>query len=227
MSLLMSVVKARKAQTVGRYGGGMMYNRGYGLNSGDNIFSGLLRGVGKVLGSVPIFGGLIGAGTEALAGLGHRNPKSKGASVAQIAPSMPTLNFGGGSGPGMGGNLPLSIAGGTPQVGSNTPGTGIMGWGSDAHRPGSTDMAPTGYHWNKSGYWTDDNHALPGAHWVKPGTRLVRNRQRNPFNPKAASRSMSRLASLSHGMKVLERHMAKLAPRRPARAAVRAFGKKK
>jgi hypothetical protein len=83
-----------------------------------------------------------------------------------------------------------------------------------------------GYHLNKTGYWVNGSDLIPGAHYVAKGTKWVKNRQRNPFNPRAASRSMSRLSSLSHGMKALERNLRKLAPRHITRAAPKRFGKK-
>lgn len=68
-----------------------------------------------------------------------------------------------------------------------------------------------GYHLNRKGYWKDDGPMLPGAHWVPPGTACVKNRRMNPFNPRAASRAMRRLASLSKGMKTLNKQLQKVA----------------
>jgi len=46
-----------------------------------------------------------------------------------------------------------------------------------------------GYHWNKSGYF------LMSGEYVPAGTRAVRNRRRNPCNPRAVSRALSRVKS--------------------------------
>jgi len=44
-----------------------------------------------------------------------------------------------------------------------------------------------GYHWNKSGYF------LLTGEYVAPGTKAVRNRRRNPANPRATSNAIMRL----------------------------------
>ncbi len=47
----------------------------------------------------------------------------------------------------------------------------------------------SGYHANKSDYWLKDGS------FVAKGTRCVRNRRRNPMNPRALSRAISRVDS--------------------------------
>jgi len=47
----------------------------------------------------------------------------------------------------------------------------------------------SGYHWNKSGYFLRDGT------FVAPGTKMVRNRRRNPGNMRALSRSLGRIKS--------------------------------
>jgi len=49
--------------------------------------------------------------------------------------------------------------------------------------------AMSGYHWNKSGYFLRDGT------FVAPGTKMVRNRRRNPGNMRALSRSLGRIKS--------------------------------
>jgi len=44
-----------------------------------------------------------------------------------------------------------------------------------------------GYHWNKSGYF------LMSGEYVSPGTKAVRNRRRNPANPRATSNAITRI----------------------------------
>ena len=46
-----------------------------------------------------------------------------------------------------------------------------------------------GYHWNKSSYF------LMSGEYVPAGTRAVKNRRRNPCNPRAVSRALSRVKS--------------------------------
>jgi len=58
---------------------------------------------------------------------------------------------------------------------------------------------PSGFHPNKSDYFLRS-----GAHVAK-GTRCVRNRRRNPLNPRAASRAISRIVSAKKATKMLGR----------------------
>jgi len=44
-----------------------------------------------------------------------------------------------------------------------------------------------GYHWNKSGYF------LLSGEYVYPGTKMVKNRRRNPANPRATSNAITRI----------------------------------
>ena len=59
--------------------------------------------------------------------------------------------------------------------------------------------APGGYHYNKTSYYTKSEG------WIEEGTKLVKNRRRNPGNTRAASRAMSRLTSAKSHMKMLNR----------------------
>lgn len=56
-----------------------------------------------------------------------------------------------------------------------------------------------GYHLNKSGYYTK------GGNYVAPQSRWVKNRRRNPLNPRALSRSISRISSAKNAAKFLGR----------------------
>ena len=56
-----------------------------------------------------------------------------------------------------------------------------------------------GYHWNKSGYFLKDGT------WIAKGTRQVKNRRRNPLNPRALDRSISRITSAKRASKKLGR----------------------
>jgi len=55
---------------------------------------------------------------------------------------------------------------------------------------------PSGYHPNKSAYYTRQGR-------VEAGSRCVRNRRRNPLNPRALDRSMGRLASAGKALRSL------------------------
>jgi hypothetical protein len=48
-------------------------------------------------------------------------------------------------------------------------------------------LPPRGYHLNKTGYF------LKSGQYVPPRSRYVRNRSRNPLNPRALRRSISRV----------------------------------
>jgi len=47
--------------------------------------------------------------------------------------------------------------------------------------------AVSGYHWNKSGYF------LKSGEYVYPGSKMVKNRRRNPANPRATSNAITRI----------------------------------
>jgi len=58
---------------------------------------------------------------------------------------------------------------------------------------------PSGYHFNKSDYFLRDGTFVPA------GTKLVKNRRRNPANSKATNRAISRVASAKKHAKDLSR----------------------
>lgn len=194
------------------------YTRARAGNQGD--FGSILSGIGKAVSFIPGVGTIAGAGLQALGGALTKKPKAP--ALAAPAPS----------GPGFGGmpilSLPPLTGGALPVAGGGMVPVSSGGALVPAGKPGA--CAPSGYHWNKSGYWSNESKLLPGASWTAPGTKLVKNRHRNAFNPKAASRAMSRLSALSAGMKTLERQMAKMAPRpRSSRCGCKSsgrFGKK-
>jgi hypothetical protein len=201
----------------------------YGM-AGDNIFQKagkflkkVVAGpIGSVLKVIPGVGNVIsavGLGSSVMAGKAGKKAKTAGPSgqplgIAQAG--FPSLA-----------DLQRML---TPQY-SNPMNTASM-------VPGHTDLArtlgvgsvsniPKGYRLNKSRYYIDDP-LIPGSEQgreIEVGSRIVKIRHRNPFNPKAASRAMSRLSSLHQGMKSLERNLRKLAP--PARHRAPAPGRKR
>jgi len=106
------------------------------------------------------------------------------------------------------------------------PGTGIVG-GNQFDLPGGGDSAfitdarersrqrnasagataqaettlacPKGFHPNKSDYCTK------AEGWIAEGTRCVRDRRRNPLNPGAASKAISRISAAKRATKALGR----------------------
>jgi len=124
-----------------------------------------------------------------------------GGSPRNIIPGASTF-------PSMGGGMPINLATQFPSL----PGTGqavvpvpgVRGFFERAIPGGATGLqvaggppAMTGYHWNKSGYF------LMSGEYVAPGSKLVKNRRRNPGNMKALSRSMGRIKSAKRMASVL------------------------
>lgn len=70
---------------------------------------------------------------------------------------------------------------------------------------GGAGPAPSGWHWNKSAYTLQD-----GTHVAK-GTKLVRNRRRNPGNARANSRAIARISSA----KKMAKHLSRISIREP------------
>jgi hypothetical protein len=108
--------------------------------------------------------------------------------------------------------------------GSAGPGSQFTGPGNGqlpvlATQPGG--CAPRGYHLNKTGYYTQQGY-------VAPGTKLVRNRRRNPLNPRALSRSLSRLDGFDRATKAVEKQLARVGRRHaPRRSSPKSCGCKK
>jgi hypothetical protein len=72
------------------------------------------------------------------------------------------------------------------------------------YKPSQTDMSGLttpppgpGYRPNRSGYWRRDPRDASGntAIWIPPRSIWVKSRRRNPLNPRAADRAISRLTS--------------------------------
>lgn len=64
---------------------------------------------------------------------------------------------------------------------------------------GAACQLGSGTHLNKTGYF------LKSGQYVAPRTKCVKNRRRNPLNPRALSRAMGRLASAKRAAKALDR----------------------
>lgn len=96
----------------------------------------------------------------------------------------------------------INIGGVKPGVPSLGPGNQTQsGWGGVQSGSSSTAPSPcaTGYHWNKSGYYTKSGG------WVPPRSKWVKNRRRNPLNPRALSRALGRLTSAKRAVVQLDR----------------------
>lgn len=144
-----------------------------------------VKGIGKVAGGVVgIAGRVAGLGGigAVLGGVGGAIATRGGA--PQALPGLPQLPSSvvppGMPVPGIKGTIQRIIPGG--ETGYGAPGP-----------------APSGYRLNKSGYFLRDGTFVP------PGTRYVRTRRRNPANPRALDRAMSRLSSAKRLEKKLGR----------------------
>ena len=82
---------------------------------------------------------------------------------------------------------------------SSGPGVTVSGFGNGGAVAPVGGKPPAGYHWNRQGYFTKSEG------WIPEGTKLVKNRRRNPLNPKAASRAIARLESAKNATKTLSR----------------------
>jgi hypothetical protein len=59
--------------------------------------------------------------------------------------------------------------------------------------------APSGFHLNKTSYFLKDGTFVPA------GSRMVKNRRRNPLNPRAASNAVRRLESTKKAVRRFDR----------------------
>lgn len=197
-----------------------------------SIFGGIKRGVRAGLGVASVLPGVGGFASAArnilfpgdarinIPGASTLPSLPRGVPIGSAGIAMPGTGFGGGGRPGP----TMGPAGPCPpgqSRGFNPPFLGPPGVGVDLpflgrYSLGESPMAqdqfqvttamlagkPTGwpgYHWNKSSYF------LMSGEYVPAGTRAVRNRRRNPCNPRAVSRALSRVksakrfaASISH-----------------------------
>ncbi len=104
--------------------------------------------------------------------------------------------------------LPGTTQAQVPQTTTRTTRTQVLGvpvaqqtvtqQGVPALPAGPGVACPSGFHPNKSSYWTN-------AGFVARGTKCVRNRRRNPLNPRALDRAISRITSAKRASKKLGR----------------------
>lgn len=113
---------------------------------------------------------------------------------------------------------PGGVAAGSVQYGPGGPGTAVQQRTTGAVvGAGAGTPCTSGYHYNKSAYYTKRYGV------IEKGTVCVKNRRRNPLNPRALSRSMSRIKSAQKAVRCLG-----LFAGAPARAAAKGrFGRAK
>lgn len=207
-------------QIVGHHGQhGTLLQRAY--HRGD---PGLFSFVGKALGGIAnVVSKVVPGPIGAVAGLAGKvlagNGKPQNPSIAKAAPSIPAVNItsaGFAAPPPQGNQYGLVNIGG-PQLAPPPMLPGMpMGPGNQTQSGfGGTasTSAPcqSGYHRNKHGYYSQRYG------WVPAGSVCVKNRKRNPLNPRAASRAMARLTSAKKATRAIQKFFGD--GRRPAAVA--------
>lgn len=161
---------------------------------GDPGLFGFINSVAKGLSGLPVVGGVANVVDRLIP---DPAPTIVGRPIS--APFVP-------QGPGVppappGGQIrvgPITI----DPLGAGAPGMGVaFGPQITAAGPqnGSAPVVPSGYHLNKTGYFLKDGT------YVAPRSRYVKNRRRNPLNPRALSRALSRLDSAKKAATVMQR----------------------
>ena len=169
---------------------------GIGYQGDPGIF-GFLGGIAKkVTGAVsrlniPFVSGGAGLVSGALGGiLGRKTAKTRQAARAGLAAGL--IPFEGRTFPGQGPR-------GMPVPGIRGAVQRFLPGGATGFETNGAGPPGPGYHVNKSDYFLKDGTFIPkGSTWVK-------NRRRNPLNPRALSRAMSRLTSAKNAAKALGR----------------------
>ena len=99
--------------------------------------------------------------------------------------------------------FPVNVAQEFPNGGGTPAGAPTAGGAAARFFPGGESGIGTGcasgFHPNKSGYF------LKNGTFVAPGSKCVKNRRRNPLNPRAASRAISRLESAKKAVSRINR----------------------
>lgn len=172
-----------------------------GMRGDPGIFGDIWSGIKSVGGAV------IGGATGLLTGgpLGAVGGALKGSDIIKgpTAPSLPGLGTlpisttaGGLTLPGFIQQKPTGVSVGGLLPGGAKPYVGLdYGGGQN----GATMKPPGGYHWNKTDYFLRDGT------FVAAGTKLVKNRRRNPANSRATNRAISRVAQAKRHAKDLSR----------------------
>jgi hypothetical protein len=192
------------------------WSGGYAMPGAGNTSQRMIPGGNGYVGDPGIFGtiwggikgavgGLVTGGPLGMVGGAIRGALDQGKTVTTAQPFLPPLVGPYGSMP-LPTTLPIQEVrnGGRPPTGRERvemilPGgrTGYEAMTAEDQRAGRQSSA--GYHWNKAGYF------LKSGQWVGKGTREVKNRRRNPLNPRALDRSISRITSAKRASKKLGR----------------------
>jgi hypothetical protein len=176
---------------------------------GDPGLFGFLGSVGKgLVGAAKGFvtggpaGAVVGAATSLLPkpvsvakmGATHALIQSRSQTPGMFPPLQGTPGFSG-----------VSVGGpGGLRIGTSTPGTGTAMVPAGTAAAQAAAACRTGFHYNKSDYATKGPVGTFNLQWHEPRTVCVKNRRRNPLNPRALSRAMSRVKSAQRAVRCLQ-----------------------
>lgn len=183
-----------------------------------------ISGIGDALGGIAgiatklggVFGGgpgptTVGAGGSTGGGAGGTGTATGGCVTLLGQTICGGGSVGAGSGFSTGGGTGISLPGGGTTVGAPATLPPVV-----ASAPG-TALVQRGYHLNRRGYYTHHGY-------VAPHSKQVRNRRRNPLNPRALSHSLHRLVGFQRASSKIEKHLVRLA-RKPHRSRMPAFSR--
>ena len=122
---------------------------------------------------------------------GQNGGASAGLTGAVTIPGVGTISVGGGGG--------IQIGGPGVGPGQFGPGFGGVVSGGSSTAPGACIPGMPGVRLNRTGYF------LKSGQYIAPGTKCVRSRRRNPLNPRALSKAMSRVTSFKKAASVASR----------------------
>jgi hypothetical protein len=157
-----------------------------GYQGDPGIFGDIGRFIGKAAGSIPVVGGLVGGGITALSNVLDPQRQAGTSAIPQLPPmATPTFQQ----------SYPI-----IKKPGARGAVERVLPGGESGYMvQGMAGPAPSGYHWNKADYFLRDGTFIP------KGSKLVKNRRRNPANIKATNRAISRVASAKKHAQTLGR----------------------
>jgi len=195
-------------QARANFQGDMGYQRampGTGYAGDPGLFGSIFGGIKRGLSAATSFatGGGIGGAVRALTRrnprqIGTRRGRAAAGAAAQFDPRIfPSSPFQAQT------ELPIRGPRTLKQFGQAIIPGGLTG--STVQVPGTAIGArvPQGYHLNKSGYWRGAGGVNP--QWIPKESIFVKNRKRNPLNPRAFDRAFGRIKSAKNFSKKLGR----------------------
>jgi hypothetical protein len=189
-----------------------------------SFLGGLAKTVGKVAGFIPGVGTAISAATSLVGNVldaagGGGAPSAPPNKIQRQLGRKPSFSLQRYGSPSLPPSVSMAKGGAAFDSIGNVTQAGFGG-GGQATDPTTGQLVPRGgrsapvetsnirgHHLNRSAYTLKD-----GTH-VEKGTKLVTNRRRNPGNPRALHRAVSRMASFQHMARRVEGQLAKVARR--------------